>query len=176
MVALIRHRPGSCRVARTVGTLLGKAQRYDDVKAEVNRSMELDELRKMKEQVESAARDVEQSVQTEASFEKTGAGHRRASRQQTSGEEIADFGAGSTSILARTGASKRGAVPRWYKARAWVRRRCNRLCGWRAFRPKPRLVLFVELFVSALVLPVAPAAAAQPPLFRLPCHTPSQRR
>ena len=37
------------RVARTVGTLLGKAQRYvSDVKAEVNRSMELDELKKMK--------------------------------------------------------------------------------------------------------------------------------
>ena len=60
------------RVARTVGTLLGKAQRYvADVKAEVNRSMELDELRKMKEQVEGAARDVEQSIQTEArAFEK----------------------------------------------------------------------------------------------------------
>ena len=38
------------RVARTVGTLLGKAQRYvSDVKAEVNRYMELDELKKMKE-------------------------------------------------------------------------------------------------------------------------------
>ena len=50
------------RVARTVGTLLGKAQRYvADVKAEVNRSMELEELKKMKETVESAARDVESS-------------------------------------------------------------------------------------------------------------------
>jgi Tat protein translocase TatB subunit len=60
------------RVARTVGTLLGKAQRYvNDVKAEVNRSMELDELKKMKETVESAARDVENSVHTAASdFEK----------------------------------------------------------------------------------------------------------
>jgi sec-independent protein translocase protein TatB len=60
------------RVARTVGTLLGKAQRYvNDVKAEVNRSMELDELKKMKETVESAARDVESSVSTAASdFEK----------------------------------------------------------------------------------------------------------
>ena len=60
------------RVARTVGTLLGKAQRYvADVKAEVNRSMELDELRKMKETVETAARDVEQSVHSAASdFEK----------------------------------------------------------------------------------------------------------
>ena len=60
------------KVARTVGTLLGKAQRYvNDVKSEVNRSMELDELRKMKENVESAARDVEQSVHTSAKdFEK----------------------------------------------------------------------------------------------------------
>ena len=41
------------RVARTVGMLLGKAQRYvNDVKSEVNRSMELDELRKMKSTVE----------------------------------------------------------------------------------------------------------------------------
>src|SRR6478672_4352114 len=60
------------RVARTVGTLLGKAQRYvSDVKAEVNRSMELDELKKMKDTVENAARDVHQSIQTNASeFEK----------------------------------------------------------------------------------------------------------
>ncbi len=60
------------RVARTVGTLLGKAQRYvSDVKAEVNRSMELDELRKMKDTVEGAARDVEQSIHTSAAnFEK----------------------------------------------------------------------------------------------------------
>ena len=60
------------RVARTVGALLGKAQRYvADVKAEVNRSMDLDELKKMKETMEDAARGVEQSVQTSAlDFEK----------------------------------------------------------------------------------------------------------
>ena len=41
------------RVARTVGTLLGKAQRYvADVKAEVNRSIELEELQKMRSQFE----------------------------------------------------------------------------------------------------------------------------
>src|SRR5512138_689531 len=51
------------RVARTVGHLMGKAQRYvADVKAEVNRSIELDELKKMKTQFEDAARDVEKSV------------------------------------------------------------------------------------------------------------------
>jgi len=61
------------RLARTIGTLLGKAQRYvADVKSEVNRSMELDELKKMKDSVEGAARDVESSMQTSASdFEKT---------------------------------------------------------------------------------------------------------
>ncbi len=56
------------RVARMVGTLLGRAQRYvSDVKAEVNRSMELDELRKMKDTVETAARDVESSMRNQAS-------------------------------------------------------------------------------------------------------------
>ena len=54
------------RVARTMGHLLGKAQRYvSDVKAEVNRSIELDELKKMKSQFEDAARGVEQTVRDE---------------------------------------------------------------------------------------------------------------
>ena len=51
------------RVARTVGTLLGKAQRYvSDVKAEVNRSMAMDELNKAKESVTGAAQAWDQSV------------------------------------------------------------------------------------------------------------------
>ena len=46
-------------LAKTIGTLLGRARRYvADVKAEVNRSMELDELKKMKDTVENAARDL----------------------------------------------------------------------------------------------------------------------
>jgi len=62
------------RVARTVGALIGKAQRYvADVKAEVNRSMDLEELKKMRETVEDAARNVENSIQTSASdFENPG--------------------------------------------------------------------------------------------------------
>ena len=48
------------RVARTLGNLLGKAQRYiADVKAEVNRTMDLEELKKMKDSMEGAAREVE---------------------------------------------------------------------------------------------------------------------
>ena len=74
VVALIVIGPEKLpRVARMVGALLGKAQRYvNDVKAEVNRSMELDELKKMKEEMEGAARDVESSVNSAASnFEKS---------------------------------------------------------------------------------------------------------
>ena len=69
VVALIVIGPEKLpKVARTLGTLLGKAQRYvSDVKAEVNRSMDLEELKKMKETMESAAREVEQTVQTTAS-------------------------------------------------------------------------------------------------------------
>src|ERR1043166_8971700 len=60
------------RVARTVGTLLGKAQRYvADVKAEVNRSIELEELKKMKTDFEDAARNVHSTVAIE--FEQTSA-------------------------------------------------------------------------------------------------------
>jgi sec-independent protein translocase protein TatB len=53
------------RVARTVGHLIGKAQRYvNDVKAEVNRSIELEELQKMKSQFESVAHETHQTFQS----------------------------------------------------------------------------------------------------------------
>ena len=51
------------KVARTVGTLLGRAQRYlADVKAEVNREMQIDELRTMRDSVQKAASSFESSV------------------------------------------------------------------------------------------------------------------
>ncbi|HEX7685734.1 MAG TPA: Sec-independent protein translocase protein TatB [Trinickia sp.] len=51
------------RVARTAGALFGRAQRYiNDVKAEVTREIELDELRRMKTEFESAARNVENTI------------------------------------------------------------------------------------------------------------------
>jgi len=109
------------RVARTVGTLLGKAQRYvNDVKAEVNRSMELDELRKMKETVESAARDVENSVSTAASdFEKQW--QDAASTASPALEEPPSFP--EYKHPKKKWRLKQGAVPHWYKARTGVRTR-----------------------------------------------------
>ncbi|MPW21186.1 Sec-independent protein translocase subunit TatB [Paraburkholderia sp. CNPSo 3157] len=51
------------RVARTAGALFGRAQRYiNDVKAEVTREIELDELRRMKTDFESAAQNVQSTI------------------------------------------------------------------------------------------------------------------
>jgi sec-independent protein translocase protein TatB len=111
------------RVARTVGMLLGKAQRYvADVKAEVNRSMELDELKKMKESVEGAARDVEQSIQTNASeFEKDW----QSATGESGTSSLSDYTPPETFPEYRHPKKKwrvkQGAMPQWYKARAGVR-------------------------------------------------------
>lgn len=54
------------KVARTLGALFGRLQRYvNDVKADIAREVELDELRKMKSEFEDAARSVEKSVKDE---------------------------------------------------------------------------------------------------------------
>jgi sec-independent protein translocase protein TatB len=53
-------------VARTLGHLLGRMQRYvNDVKADITREMELDELRKLQSSVEDSARSIEQAVNRE---------------------------------------------------------------------------------------------------------------
>jgi sec-independent protein translocase protein TatB len=51
------------RVARTAGALLGRAQRYiNDVKSEVTREIEIEELRKMKTGFEAAASSVQNTI------------------------------------------------------------------------------------------------------------------
>ena len=53
-------------VARTLGHLFGRMQRYvNDVKADIQREVELDELKKLRESVEESAREIEQSVNRE---------------------------------------------------------------------------------------------------------------
>ena len=67
LVALIVIGPERLpRVARTLGHLAGRLQRYvADVKADINREVELEELRKMKDSVQQAASGIEDSVQGE---------------------------------------------------------------------------------------------------------------
>ena len=56
------------RVARTAGHLLGRMQRYvNDVKADINREVELDELRKLQKEMQSTAQSIEQTVKGEIS-------------------------------------------------------------------------------------------------------------
>ena len=51
------------RVARTLGHLASRLQRYvSDVKADINREIELDELRKMRDSMQKAASDMSSSV------------------------------------------------------------------------------------------------------------------
>jgi sec-independent protein translocase protein TatB len=65
------------RLARTLGHLAGRLQRYvSDVKADINREIELEELRKMRDSMQQAASSFESSVQgelnkTEADLNKT---------------------------------------------------------------------------------------------------------
>ncbi len=126
------------KMARTVGHLLGKAQRYvADVKAEVNRSIELDELKKMRTEFEDAARNVERTVRNEVS--EASSAFESDWKSATSGLD------GSTSSTASGGGStasdafglatpppsyerpkknwrlKRGATPQWYKHRQGIR-------------------------------------------------------
>lgn len=143
------------RVARMVGTMLGRAQRYvSDVKAEVNRSMELDELRKMKDSVESAARDVQQSVRdqtsslekdwNDATHELRDDAHMTSVSSFDSSSDYSSYGGDTHSSVVpsyrhprKNWRLKRAAVPQWYKARAGVRTKAQSGAARVArFRPK----------------------------------------
>jgi sec-independent protein translocase protein TatB len=136
------------RVARTVGTLLGKAQRYvADVKAEVNRSIELEELQKMKSQFETAARDVHATVRKE--FDETrasvagdaspfGDAAGVAVMQPSAGREPSTHWATTYKPPKKNWRLKRTGVPAWYKQRNGVRTHAQSGAARVArFRPRP---------------------------------------
>ena len=133
------------KVARTVGHLVGKAQRYvADVKAEVSRSIELEELKKMKGEFESAARNVEQSVAQQI--------------HQTSADLNSAWNDSAVMLPPESGQHeglaskpeykhpnkkwrlKRSAVPQWYKQRNGVRAKAQsgaaRVARFRPSRPQ----------------------------------------
>src|SRR5688500_14464472 len=67
VVALIAIGPERLpKVERTAGVLFGRMQHYvKDVKADISREMQLDELRKLQSSMQDAARDFESSVTRE---------------------------------------------------------------------------------------------------------------
>jgi sec-independent protein translocase protein TatB len=137
------------KLARTVGHLFGKAQRYvADVKAEVNRSIELDELKKMRTQFETAARDVENTVRSEVNeaskaFDTTW-------HDATGGISDSSTAAGSElqtpppsySHPKKNWRLKRGATPLWFKQKSGIRTKAQsgaaRVARFRPPGVKPR--------------------------------------
>jgi sec-independent protein translocase protein TatB len=131
------------RVARTAGALFGRAQRYiNDVKAEVTREIELDALRQMKTDFESAARNVENSIHDnlrkhETELNEAFRGGASASASIADGAAAEDAAMGDAGMSADSGfpwrttappmtkrvnwRTKRSAEPVWYK-RAVARR------------------------------------------------------
>lgn len=111
------------RVARMVGTMVGRAQRYvAEVKAEVNRSIELEELKKMRDEFDEAARGVDQSLRSGL--------HQAANdinQAWTPGHDAPSTSPSSVPMAPvyrhpqKKWRLKRAALPRWYKQRNGVR-------------------------------------------------------
>ena len=118
------------KVARMAGTLMGRAQRYmAEVKSEVNRQVELDELKKMQEAATSAMKDVQSSMKdVESSFAQTT--QEVSSNFTDNYDDFADNGGyvpTSFKSNLRQGKDswgvKRAAMPQWYKKTAGVKTR-----------------------------------------------------
>jgi len=84
------------RVARTIGHLMGRMQRYvADVKADIDREVELDELRKMRDSVQQAATNIESSVQSELNKAET---ELNQAAKTAAGEEVTSTPSGDAQV------------------------------------------------------------------------------
>jgi sec-independent protein translocase protein TatB len=100
------------RVARTMGHLFGRLQRYvNDVKADINREIELEELRKFKTTFEDAARGFEGTVNTTVDSVQS-----EVSKTETELNDLTRIedsaAAGATQSVAADTASQTGEVAR----------------------------------------------------------------
>lgn len=79
------------RVARTAGHLLGRMQRYvNDVKSDINREIELDELRKLQKEMEKTAQSIQDTVKGEVNAVETELKQVTDGVQKTFSDPIAD--------------------------------------------------------------------------------------
>ncbi|HWU98896.1 MAG TPA: Sec-independent protein translocase protein TatB [Oxalicibacterium sp.] len=115
------------KVARMAGTLFGRAQRYiNEVKSEVSREMELDELRKMHQDIQSAAGDVERTISRNLSETE---GELRSVWDEPSGqtEALSSPPFDSSIVKSKDFRKKKlahtSAVPSWYKRQSGQRSR-----------------------------------------------------
>lgn len=116
------------KVARMAGTLYGRAQRYiSQVKSEVSREIELDELRKMQKDVQEAATGLERSVadsmsQTESALNSAWsevAGDGGQLREPPTPDQFA----AKVKNFRKTKLARSSGVPTWYKRQSGHRSR-----------------------------------------------------
>jgi len=78
------------KVARTAGHMLGRLQRYvRDVKSDINREMQLEELRRLQSEIEESARSVKQSVSSEIQAVQQGVNQTAAAASDDPGAPLA---------------------------------------------------------------------------------------
>ncbi|HTN66037.1 MAG TPA: Sec-independent protein translocase protein TatB [Burkholderiaceae bacterium] len=111
-------------VARMAGSLFGRAQRYiNQVKSEVSREIELEELRKMQKDVQEAASDVEQNIAKSLADTETSLNAAWNERPEQRADEtvFTPFDLEAPAAKARSFRKKKlahgSAVPSWYKRR-----------------------------------------------------------
>ena len=123
------------KVARMAGNLMGRAQRYmAEVKSEVNRQVELDELKKMQEAATSAVKDVQSSMNdigTTLNEAKKDLGDVNTSQSSSTFDSYDDFADNGGYAIRepktnlRQGRDswgvKKSAMPQWYKKTAGVK-------------------------------------------------------
>jgi len=102
------------KTARTVGLLFGRLQRYvNDVKADISREMELDELRRLQDEMQGAARELESTVKGAASDMAAGVrnveSELNAAAAQATGTQATDSGSAAAATAAPLPASAPGA-------------------------------------------------------------------
>lgn len=80
------------KVAKQTGQWMGKLRRYvEDVKSDVNRQMELSELRSLQSQVTDAARDLQSSMQSTISGVESDLDEARKTLEGTGAAPVTDW-------------------------------------------------------------------------------------
>jgi sec-independent protein translocase protein TatB len=133
------------KVARMAGTLYGRAQRYlHDVKAEVSREIELEELRNLHKEVQETAQTFKSGVETfKSEVENTVAGHLNEVETAWRGDPAPSPPPTPDDIERKARDFRRkklvrtSAVPAWYKNRNGGRQHVlSGAARVRKFRPR----------------------------------------
>jgi sec-independent protein translocase protein TatB len=107
------------KVARMAGSLFGRAQRYiNEVKSEISREIELDELRKMQQDVRDAAHDIEHTIaknvsQVESDLHAGWGNEAASTRPLPTPSQLAV----KAKEFRRKKLARNSAIPGWYRQR-----------------------------------------------------------